>query len=84
MWSRTFWGLLLVVIGACILLSNFGILNFDRDWPFILIIMGFYLLVRPSGKKPKKPDVRKILDRLEKGEIDSQTAARLIKEEKNE
>jgi len=82
--SRTFFGLLLVIVGAWILLSNFGILNFGRDWPLILIIIGFYFLVRPSNKKSRKPDIRKILDKLEKGEIDSQTAARLIKEEKDE
>jgi hypothetical protein len=50
-----FLALVLIVLGALFLLSNFGMLPqvgplFRQWWPVILIIAGVYLLVNRRGK----------------------------------
>jgi chromate transport protein ChrA len=47
--------LVLIVLGALFLLSNFGMLPrvgplFHQWWPVILIIAGVYLLVKRGGR----------------------------------
>lgn len=47
--GRFFWGVLLVLMGAVFLLSNFGffrIFNFQRLWPLMLIALGFLALFK--------------------------------------
>lgn len=76
MWRRSafFWGLLFVVIGVLIWLSNLGVLclSWRRDWPIILIAIGIYKLVTLIPRRKKKvsqKDITDILERIERGEI---------------
>jgi hypothetical protein len=41
-------GIILIVIGVLIWLSNFGVINiwWHRDWPVILILVGILALVK--------------------------------------
>ncbi len=54
--SRFFWGLMIVLIGALWLLSNFGLLpgNFWfeiwRLWPLLLVLWGLSLLIGKEGR----------------------------------
>ena len=45
--SKIIWGILFIVIGLWIWLSNFGILRFQwhRDWPFIIVAIGTVTLI---------------------------------------
>ncbi len=76
--GRVFAGLFLIIVGAWIYLSHLGILNFSRDWPIILIIFGLYLILKREKRK-RNEKIRKVLEKLDKGEIDSETALREIK-----
>ncbi len=78
--SRTFWGIVLVILGAWIWLSNMGYLSFKRDWPFILIIIGAYYFIDGLKVKGKsKTNVKKVLDRVEKGEMSVDEAEQKIR-----
>lgn len=47
--SRALWGLLILVIGAGFLISNFGFFGFfdwSKFWPIILIVFGIFLLTK--------------------------------------
>jgi len=54
---REFWGFLILLIGAVLLVNNLDFLDYSvrrflRDlWPVILIIIGIALIVRHTGKK---------------------------------
>ena len=64
-------GIFLILIGLWIWLSNMGYLNFKRDWPLILIVLGIYAVltaITPS-KRSKEKDVRRLLKDLEDGKI---------------
>ncbi len=76
--GRVFAGLFLIIVGVWIYLSHLGILNFSRDWPIILIIFGLYLILKREKRK-RNEKIRKVLEKLDKGEIDSETALREIK-----
>jgi len=76
-------GLTLFIIGLWIWLSNMGILNFGRDWPFILVIIGLYFLIEaliPRRRKSKR-DLEGILKELEENRITTEEALKKIKEE---
>ncbi len=74
-------GLVLFVIGLWIWLSNIGLLNFERDWPFILVVIGIYFIIASFSKGGlRRKDYRKILKELEEGKIDAQEALRRIEE----
>ena len=76
-------GLTLFIIGLWIWLSNMGILNFGRDWPFILVIIGLYFLIEaliPKRRKNKR-DLEGILKELEENRITTEEALKKIKEE---
>ncbi len=45
--GRSWFGILIILFGLGFLFSNFGLnLNLDRFWPFILIILGFFLITK--------------------------------------
>lgn len=51
--SRPFAGLILLVLGCIFLLGNFGyvhLFNLARLWPLFLIIIGFMMLSRRTGR----------------------------------
>lgn len=54
--SKVFWGLLVIFIGACLLMVNFGLMNSEsfeqiwRLWPVVLIALGLSIMARGSGK----------------------------------
>lgn len=79
--GKIFISLILIVIGLWIWLSNMGILNFSRDWPFILILVGIYLLFKGESRRKTTKNVREILTRLEKGEISAKDALEKLKED---
>jgi len=46
------WGVILLAAGLVLLLGNLGYLDWlrwDRWWPFILIVIGLWMVVRRSG-----------------------------------
>src|SRR6266576_3049126 len=61
MWNRSpsiFWGIVLVVLGILLLLSNLDI-NFDWNvaWPIVLIALGVWLLIARLGPGGASADV---------------------------
>lgn len=78
--SKLWTGLFLIVIGAWIWLSNMGYLNFKRDWPLIIIIVGLYYLVSGLSRRKKRRDIRKLLDDLEKGKIKTEDVINKLEE----
>lgn len=47
--NRSWWGVLVIVLGFLFLFNSLGILesfNLDRFWPVILIIFGFLILLK--------------------------------------
>ncbi len=59
-----FLALVLIVLGALFLLSNFGMLPrggplFHQWWPLILIIAGVYMLVKRGGGGESLNDIDK-------------------------
>ena len=45
-------GLLLIIIGAFLLLStyNISVFQFSRDWPWILVITGLFVLLKRESR----------------------------------
>ncbi len=78
--SKLWTGLFLVVIGAWIWLSNMGYLNFKRDWPLIIIIVGLYYLVSGLSRGKRKRDIRKLLNDLERGKIKTEDVINKLEE----
>lgn len=88
-------GLLLIIIGIFLLLSTYSMFNFDfsRDWPWILVIIGLFILIKNdrhgcsfinvnSSKNKKSRENRKeILEKLQKNEINLDEAMKKMKEE---
>ena len=67
-------GLICLVLGAGIWLLNLygGGFNWGRDWPFLLLVFGLYIIWDHMRKRRKKDGkkVKKILKKLENKEID--------------
>jgi len=89
------WGVIFIAAGAMLLAHNYGLLSFEirfsRDWPAILIAIGLLgawdgLFHRSRARQPKEGDpearkaLRDILERIERGEIKAEEAARKLKE----
>ena len=72
-------GIIIIMIGLWIWLSNLGItfIKFSRDWPVILILYGIYLMYR--GFKKNKNKTLRILRKVEKREISVEEAVKKIK-----
>jgi hypothetical protein len=54
----TLWAALLIIIGALLLLNNFGLLPFDLGaafWPLLLVLAGVWILVGSIGGKREMP-----------------------------
>jgi hypothetical protein len=45
-------GVLIIIIGIFLLLStyNISVFQFSRDWPWILVIVGFFILLKRDHK----------------------------------
>lgn len=73
-------GIIVIVIGLWIWLSNLGIsfIYFSRDWPLLLIGSGVWLLVR--RKRKKKSKIHRILNDIERKKISVEEAVKKIKE----
>ena len=56
--SRLFWGFSLIVIGLWWWLSNMGYLNFERDWPVILIAIGIYELIKGISVRSRDSEAK--------------------------
>jgi hypothetical protein len=89
------WGLIFIAAGAMLLAHNYGLLSFEikfsRDWPAILIAIGLLgtwdgIFYRSRGRQARggNPEERKalreILEKIEKGEIKADEAARRLKD----
>ncbi len=76
-------GIVLIIIGAWIWLSNLGIviINFSRDWPLLIILLGIYIVyVRIKSPKNK---ILHILKDLNNGKATVEETILKIKEIKN-
>ncbi len=89
---KFFWGLVIVSIGGLIWASNLGYVNlsfrFSRDWPIVIVGIGLMSIWdalfgrhwwghKFSGqRREKRGNVSKVLEDLEKGEIDAEEAAK--------
>ncbi len=83
---KIYWAIIFILVGIFILLSNYNFIafNFSRDWPLILIAIGIAEIIDIiSGRKRKiktsKPSVKRILDDLEKGNINIDEAEEKLK-----
>lgn len=54
---QLFWGLLLIILGSLLLLSNLGVISQDiwNYWPLILILVGLKLLFHAYGHAHHTP-----------------------------
>lgn len=86
-------GIFLIILGLFIWFLNLGIFSFwkwERDWPWILVIIGVFSIIgylkrRAKGIKKykyKKEKIKEIINKIEKGEIDINEAIKRIKREK--
>lgn len=77
-------GLICLVLGAGIWLLNLygGGFNWGRDWPFLLLVFGLYIIWDHIRKRQKKDGkkVKKILKKLENKEIDFNEAMNEMEE----
>lgn len=70
-------GIVLVFIGAWLWLSALGVpyCNFGRDWPLLLVAFGINLIARRVARAVRRPRRRRsVIDDLESGRIDAETA----------
>ena len=89
------WSVFFIVVGVVLLLSNYGLISykfdFGKDWPVLLVILGAAKLIDiiASRGHPKKhiiitgsgrEDRGKILDKVERGELTVDEAARKLSE----
>lgn len=48
--TKTFWGIIAIVIGTLLLLDNFDLnIGFSKLWPIVLIILGAYLILKSKN-----------------------------------
>ncbi len=80
-------GIFLIGFGLLLWLGNYGLLpyvNWSRDWPWIFIMFGLWLLIRPLLKvrkgKARENRVKNIIKELEEGKISAEEAEKRIKE----
>jgi len=79
------WGpVMLIILGILFWLGKFGIIDFywNRDWPVVLIAIGIFSLINYSARRLRKSNSKKknkVLESLEKGDIDAEEAIRRLK-----
>jgi thiol:disulfide interchange protein len=76
------WGVVLVLLGAWLWLSQLGVpyCDFGRDWPLLLVAFGVWRITRRIARAARRPRRRRsVLDDLETGRIDAETAIVRIK-----
>jgi hypothetical protein len=83
---KTYWAIIFILVGIFLLLSNYNFIafNFSRDWPLILIAIGIAEIIDIISRRTKKvktsnPSVKRILDDLEKGNINIDEAEEKLK-----
>lgn len=89
------WGAIFIAAGAILLAHNYGLLSFEiqfsRDWPAILIAIGLlgawdglfhgsHARQTGGGSRKEREALRDILEKIERGEIKADEAARRMKE----
>lgn len=47
--SKFWWALLIIILGFLFLFNSLDILDLGKFWPFILIILGLYILLKRRG-----------------------------------
>lgn len=92
---KFFWGLVIAGIGGLIWADNLELVNlsfkFSRDWPLFIVAIGVMSVWdalfgrqwwghKVPNRQRGRPDIARILADLEKGEIDSEEAARRMGE----
>ncbi len=70
------WFFLFIFVGVFLWLANLDIINLGRDWPVILIVFGFLLLLG-IGKRSRK---NRVLNDLENGRISVEEAEDRLKD----
>lgn len=84
-------GLLFLGMGLLFWFGNLGLLPYiewERDWPWILIILGLWMIFShlfgysSKHRKRSRKKVIRILEDLETGKISPEEAIRKIREEK--
>lgn len=45
--------LILIIVGICLWLSNLNFMDFKRDWPLVLVLIGINLFIVAIIKKVK-------------------------------
>ena len=75
----------LIFLGIFFWLSNYDIINFSRDWPVILIVVGLLAIVKRKKRRKKiktnrTDDTLSVLKDLEDGRITAPEAEKKIKD----
>jgi hypothetical protein len=65
----------IVSIGLFFWLCNLGVLQLERDWPLLIIIIGIFILLSIFSRSKKY----KIIRDLEKGNISAEEAEKRLK-----
>jgi len=79
---RLKFGLLLLVIGLWLWLSNLGVpyIAFNRNWPLLLVAFGVYVVVRMATRhRRRRRTSAEILEELEHGRIGVDEAVERIR-----
>ena len=71
------WLILIILIGFFFWLTNLHILQFSRDWPLIIVLIGIFVVIF-SSKRNKR---RLIIKKLEKGKISAAEAEQQLIEQ---
>lgn len=79
-------GIFFVGVGLLIWLGNLHLLpivNWDRDWPWILVFLGLWIISKPLfGRRPKRAlrkKIENVIKDLEAGKITPEEAEKKIK-----
>ncbi len=82
-----FWGIVFIVFGIVIWVLNFlgSGWNWGRDWPFLLILWGIYVIskafnFRKTYCKREKRNIKEILKDIESGKITAEEGLKKMEE----
>ncbi|MEO0198817.1 MAG: hypothetical protein ABIM42_04210 [candidate division WOR-3 bacterium] len=77
-------GLIFLMMGILFWLANLDLLPYikwERDWPWILIILGLWMIFSSARQKRSRRDIIKILEELRNGKISLDEALKKIRKE---